>query len=131
MNIYNRRTLLIGGFLLFLLFLIFNFLFSSFVTKMVDKQYEQGNFKVGEICYLGYKPLSRKSTGAYISINSYIFSVDGLRSRNLVRPYFPFNRQFPNFIEKMDREKCYKAEYLEVKILFYKHRRIYQLLDFN
>ncbi|WP_180075645.1 hypothetical protein [Acinetobacter sp. YH12254] len=73
MDIYHRRVLLIGGLLLFLLFLILNILFSIFVTKMVDKQYEQGNFKVGEICYLGYKPLSRKSTGAYISIGSYFF----------------------------------------------------------
>src|SRR5690606_9871055 len=131
MDIYHRRVLLIGGLLLFLLFLILNILFSIFVTKMVDKQYEQGNFKVGEICYLGYKPLSRKSTGAYISIASYFFLVDGLKSKNLVRPYFPFNKQFPNFIKKMDRTKCYKAEYLEVNLLFYKQRRIYQLIDFN
>ncbi len=31
----------------------------------------------------------------------------------------------------MDRTKCYKAEYLEVNLLFYKQRRIYQLIDFN
>ncbi len=40
-------------------------------------------------------------------------------------------KQFPNFIKKMDRTKCYKAEYLEVNLLFYKQRRIYQLIDFN
>jgi len=98
---------------------------------MVDKEYEKGNFKVGEICYLSYEPSSRKSTGAYTSIASYFFLVDGLKSRNIVRPYFPFNKQFPNFIKKMDRTKCYKAKYLEINILFYKQRRIYQLLDFN
>lgn len=131
MDLYHRRVLLIGGFLLFLLLLIFNILFSIFVSKMVDKQYEQGNFKVGEICYLGYKPHSRKSTGAYTSIDSYYFLVDGLKSQNFVRPYFPFKKQFPNFIKKMDRTKCYKAEYLEVNIFFYKQRGIYQLIDFN
>lgn len=98
---------------------------------MVDKEYEKGNFKVGEICYLSFEPSSRKSTGAYASIASYFFLVDGLKSKNLVRPYFPFNKQFPNFIKKMDRTKCYKAEYLEVNIFFYKQRGIYQLIDFN
>ena len=131
MDLYHRRVLLIGALLLFFLFLIFKILFSIFVSKMVDKQYEQGNFKVGEMCYLGYKPHSRKSTGAYISIDSYYFLVDGLKSQNLVRPYFPFKKQFPNFINKMDRTKCYKAEYIEVNILFYKQRMIYQLIDFN
>lgn len=31
----------------------------------------------------------------------------------------------------MDRTKCYKDEYLEVNIFFYKQRGIYQLIDFN
>jgi len=120
-----------GGSLLFVIYIILYLSFSNFITRMVDKEYEKRNFKVGEICYLSYEPHSRKSTGSHISISNYFFLVDGLKSRNLVRPYFPFNEQFPNFMEKMDRKKCYEAEYLEVKILFYKQRRIYQLLDFN
>ena len=131
MDIYHRKVLLMGGSLLFLLYIILYLLFSNLITRMVDKEYEKGNFKVGEICYLSFEPSSRKSTGAYASIASYFFLVDGLKSKNLVRPYFPFNKQFPNFIKKMDRTKCYKAEYIEVNILFYKQRMIYQLIDFN
>jgi len=131
MDLYHKRILLMGGSLIFVIYTILYLSFSNFITRMVDKEYEKRNFKVGEICYLSYEPYSKKSTESYISISSYFFLVDGLKSRNLVRPYFPFNKQFPNFIEKMNRKRCYKAEYLEVKILFYKQRRIYQLLDFN
>jgi hypothetical protein len=106
-----------GGSLIFVIYTILYLSFSNFITRMVDKEYEKRNFKVGEICYLSHEPYSKKSTESYISISSYFFLVDGLKSRNLVRPYFPFNKQFPNFIEKMNRKRCYKAEYLEVKIL--------------
>ena len=62
---------------------------------------------------------------------SYFFLIDGLKSKNLVRPYFPFKNQFDNFINNLDRTKCYKVKYLEVEILFYKQRRIYELVNFN
>jgi hypothetical protein len=64
-------------------------------------------------------------------MTSYFFLIDGLKSRNLVRPYFPFKNQFDDFINILDTSKCYRVKYLEVKILFYKQRRIYELLDFD
>ena len=124
MDIRLIKLFLIGGIPLF-----FYFMFSSFITKLVDEKYESSGFEIGEICYLGYEVNSRKSAGPFISINSYYFLIDGQRSKNLVRPYFPFNKQFDSFIEKMDKNKCYKAKYIEVKILFYKQRRIYQIID--
>lgn len=98
---------------------------------MVDQEYENGSFKIGEICYLSDEIFLRISTGAYTSIASYYFLVGGLKCKNLVRLYFPFNKQFPSFIKTIDRTKCYRAEYIEVNILFCKMRRIYQLIDFK
>lgn len=131
MNLSHRRILVMGGSLLFVLYIILYLSFSNLITRMVDKEYEKGNFKVGEICYLSYETRSAKTADTYESTSIYYFSIDGLKGTNTARPYFPFKKQFPNFIKKMDIKKCYKAEYLEVNILFYKQRRIYQLLDFN
>lgn len=93
---------------------------------MVYKEYKHGNFRFGEICYLGYESRSGKSSDTCVSTSTYYFSIDGLKSTHSVRPYLSFKHQFPKIIQKMNK-KYYEAEYIEVKILFYKQRRIYQV----
>lgn len=131
MDIQKKRIILYLCSLLFLVYIFSVFIFSSLINNMFDKQNENGNFKFGEACYHSLKPYSRKSTGSYVDMTSYFFLIDGLKSKNLVRPYFPFKNQFDNFINNLDRTRCYKVKYLEVKILFYKQRRIYELINFN
>lgn len=110
---FNRRRFFIYLFLIF--------------KRVVDKEYDHGNFRFGEICYLGYESRSEKSLDTYASTSIYYFSVDGLKSTHSVRPYLSFKHQFSKFIQIINKNKCYKAEYIKVKFLLYKYRRIYQV----
>lgn len=107
MSFFNRRR-------------FFYLSFSYLLKGIVDKEYEHGNFRFGEICYLRYESRSGKSLDTCASTSIYYFSIDGLKSTHSVRPYSSFKLQFPKFIQKINK-KCYEAEYVEVKILFYKH----------
>lgn len=49
MDLYHRRVLLIGGFLLFLLLLIFNILFSIFVSNMNKETLKSEKFVISVI----------------------------------------------------------------------------------
>ncbi len=96
---------------------------------MVDKEFEKGSFKIGEICYMGYEARSAKSADTYESTSIYYFSIDGLKSEHIGRPYFPFKEQFKSLKKTLVHNKCYKAQYIEVNFLIYKERRVYQLIE--
>lgn len=104
-----------------------DWLYGSIMSDIIDKNVKENNFKQGYICFFDYKPHGGKT--GFSTNKSYYFYIDGKKSKNKMRPYFPFREQWDVFIKNMDRQQCYKAKYVEAKFLFFTQRRIYQVFE--
>ena len=106
-------------------------LYSFVMSNIVDENVKNNQFKRGYICFYDYKSkAASKSQGLYDNrAYFYYFYIDGKKSKNRMRSYFPFREQWNVFIKNMDRRQCYEATYIEAKFLFFTQRRIYQVFD--
>lgn len=106
-------------------------LYSFVMSDIIDKNVKSNNFKQGYICFYDYRPKTgSKSKGSYGDrAYFYYFYIDGKKSQNLMRPYFPFREQWDVFVKNMDRRQCYQATYVEAQFLFFTQRRVYQVFE--
>lgn len=108
-----------------------SFINVNIMGDIIDENVRKNQFKQGYICFYDYKPQTgSKSKGSYGDREYfYYFYIDGKKSQNLIRPYFPFGEQWEGFINRMDRRQCYQATYIEARFLFFTQRRIYQVFE--
>ncbi len=104
-------------------------IYSSIMSSIIDENVKKNKFKQGYICFCDYKPQASKFGGVNDSPAFYYFYINGKKSQNRMRPYFPFREQWEEFRKNLDRNKCYKATYVEAQFLFFTQRRVYQVFE--
>ncbi|MDR7016691.1 hypothetical protein [Acinetobacter sp. 3657] len=120
-----------GVLIWFLISVVGGWIFDSIMTNIIDENVKKNKFKQGYICFYDYRPKTgSKSKGSYGDrAYFYYFYIDGKKSQNRMRPYFPFREQWNVFIKNMDRRQCYQATYVEAQFLFFTQREIYQVFE--
>ena len=88
-----------GVLIWFLISVVGSLIYSSIMSNIVDGNVKKNQFKQGYICFFFFfSKAGSKSQGSYSDRPEfYYFYIDGQKSKNRMRPYFPFRTQWGEF----------------------------------